>query len=183
MELMILKKEFYFIRHGQTDHNLLEGLHKGDHTFDIPLNETGRNQAKLIQSTISALPIKTVCSSPLKRAQETKNLITSTVEVTHHDISDLGECSTQIWIARVEWGMYSALPNEGIVRQFMDQVRNGINQALSLPGPSLIVAHGGVHWAICCLMGIKEHEWAINNCIPVHFSIGDNEKWIAKKLI
>lgn len=180
---MIVKKEFYFVRHGQTDHNLLEGLHKRGHTFDIPLNKTGRNQAKLIQPTISALPIKTVCSSPLKRAQETKNLITSTLQVPLHDINDLGECSTQIWIAMVAWGMYSSLPNGGIVRQFMDQVRNGINQALSLPGPSLIVAHGGVHWAICCLMDIKEHEWVIDNCIPIHFSIGDNGKWIAKKLI
>jgi uncharacterized phosphatase len=83
----------------------------------------------------------------------------------------------------VQFGMYSPLPSGGAVRQFIDQVRNGINQALSLPSPSLIIAHGGVQWAICCLIGINEHEWAINNCIPVHFSIGDNGNWIAKKLI
>lgn len=180
---MILLKEFYFVRHGQTDHNLLEGKHKGDHRGDISLNETGRNQAKLIQSTISALPIKTVCSSPLKRALETKEIIASTLQVNHHVINDLGECSAQIWKEMTQYGMYSPLPNGGLVRQFMDQVRNGINQALSLPSPSLIVAHGGIHWAICCLIGIDEHEWAINNCIPVHFSIGDNGKWITKKLL
>ena len=80
-------------------------------------------------------------------------------------------------------GMYSPLPREGMARQFMDRVRNGINQALALPGPTLVVAHGGVHWAICCLMGINGHEWAIDNCIPVHFSIGENEKWCARKLL
>ncbi len=180
---MILQKEFYFVRHGQTDHNLLEGKNKGDHPGDVSLNETGRNQAKSIQVAISSLPIKTVCSSPLKRAQETKEIITSNLQVNHHEISDLGECSVQIWKEMVQLGMYAPLPNRGVVRQFMDRVRNGLNQALSLPSPSLIVAHGGVHWAICCLIGVNEHEWAINNCIPVHFSVEDNGKWIAKKLI
>lgn len=79
--------------------------------------------------------------------------------------------------------MYSSLPSGGIAHQFVLQVRSGINQALSLPGPPLVVAHGGVHWAICCLMGIAEHEWAINNCIPVHFSVRNNGKWLAKRLI
>lgn len=179
---MILQKEFYFIRHGQTDHNILEGQKQGDHPGDIPLNATGRNQAKLIEPIISSLPIQTVCSSPLKRAQETKLLITLNLQVSHHEINDLEECSVQIWKEMSRLGMYSSLPKEGTVRQFTDRVRNGINQALSLPGPSLIVAHGGVHWAICGLLGIEEHEWAIGNCIPVHFLIVDNGKWIAKKL-
>jgi probable phosphoglycerate mutase len=179
---MILKKEFYFIRHGQTDHNLLEGKYKGDHPDDISLNETGINQAKLIQPIISALPIKSVCSSPLKRAQETKEIIAATHRVNHYAINDLGECSAQIWRDMTQFNMYSSFPNGSTVHQFMDQVRNGINEALSLPGPPLIVAHGGIHWAICCMISISAHDWAINNCIPVHFSIGDCGKWTAKKL-
>ena len=80
-------------------------------------------------------------------------------------------------------GMYSSLPEQGDARLFMDRVRQGINQALSLPGPLLIVAHGGVHWALCCLMGIETHEWAIDNCTVVHFSIGENGSWRASKLV
>ena len=114
---MILQKEFYFVRHGQTDHNLLEGKHKGDHPGDIPLNATGRNQTKLIQPTISTLPIKTVCSSPLKRAQETTEIITSHLQVHHHENSDLGECSAQIWKEMVQLGMYSPLPAGGASRR------------------------------------------------------------------
>ena len=181
--MIILQKDFYFVRHGQTDHNLLEGKHKGDHPSDISLNETGRNQAKFIEPTLSTLPIKPVCSSPLKRAHETMEIITSNLAVNHHIITDLGECSAQIWKEMSQLGMYSPLPKEGHARKFIDRVRNGINQALSLPSPSLIVAHGGVHFAICCLMGIEEHNWIINNCIPVHFSIGHNGKWIAKNLV
>ncbi len=182
MGLVILQKEFYFIRHGQTDHNISSGNLKKDHPGDIPLNETGKSQARLIEPLITSLPIQTVCSSPLKRVQETKKIITSNLQVDHHEINDLGECTAQIWKEMVRLGMYSTLPKKGVARQFMDRVRSGINQALSLPSPSLIVAHGGVHWALCCLMGIEGHEWAIDNCIPVHFSIGNHAKWTAKKL-
>ena len=179
---MILQKEFYFIRHGQTDHNISDRNLKNDHPEDIPLNETGKSQARLIEPIITSLPIQTVCASPLKRVQETKEIITSNLQLEHHEINDLGECTAQIWKEMVRLGMYSTLPKEGDARQFMDRVRSGINQALSLQSPSLIVAHGGVHWALCCLMGIEGHEWAIGNCVPVHFSVGNNAKWTAKKL-
>lgn len=180
---MILQKEFYFIRHGQTDHNISHVNLKEDHPHWVPLNETGRNQAKSVEPIISNLPIRTVCTSPAKRAQETKEIITSRLEADHHDIHDLGECTSQIWREMVQMGMYSPLPEGGIVRSFIDQVRRGINHALSLPSPTLVVAHGGVHWALCCLMGIDEHEWAIDNCVPVHFSVEESGKWTAKKLM
>lgn len=179
---MIAQKEFYFIRHGQTDHNIPPVNLKTDHPADISLNETGRSQARFIEPIISSLPIQTVCSSPLKRVQETKEIITSRLQASYYEINDLGECSALIWKEMIRLGMYSSLPKEGLVRYFMDRVRNGINQALMLPGPSLIVAHGGVHWAICCLMRIEEHEWAIGNCVPVHFLIGKKGKWTVKKL-
>lgn len=180
---MILQKEFYFVRHGQTNHNIFEGADKGAHSDDISLNETGKHQANLIQSIISALPIKTVCSSPLKRAQETKDIITTHLQVNHYAIHDLGECSGEIWKEMTRFTTSSSLPTGSIAQQFVHQVKNGINQALSLPGPSLVVAHGGVHWAICYLMGIDAHEWVINNCIPVHFSVGNDGKWLARKLL
>lgn len=127
---MILQKEFYFIRHGQTNHNLLDGADKGDHPDDISLNETGKNQAKLIQSIISTLPIKTVCSSPLKRAQETKEIITARLQVNHYAVNDLGECSAEIWKEMTQFAMYSSLPIGGSAHQFVHQVLSGINQAL-----------------------------------------------------
>ena len=183
-QLITLQKEFYFIRHGQTDHNILDEKDKDSvHYGDISLNENGRTQARLIESIVSNLPIKTVCSSPLKRAQETKEIITSKLLLSQYEIGDFRECSCLIWNEMVRQRMYSSIPKDGALRQFMNQIQNGMNQVLSLPGPSLVVAHGGVHWAICCLMSIEMHEWEIDNCVPVHFSIGDNGKWIAKKLL
>lgn len=78
--------------------------------------------------------------------------------------------------------MYTPPPEEGEVRLFMDRIRNGINRALNLPGPSLVVAHGGVHWALCCLMAIEGYAWTIPNCAIVHFFVSDDGKWAAKRL-
>jgi probable phosphoglycerate mutase len=179
---MIPKKEFYFIRHGQTDHNLLDGLEKGDHPFDIPLNATGKQQAITIEPIISRLPIQTICASPMTRVQETKDIIAARLTAPHHIIDELSECSSRLWKEMVRLEMHSTLPAEGEVRIFMERVRKGIDHALSLPGPVLIVAHGGVHWATCCLMNIKTYEWRIENCGLVHFSIGTQGEWTAKKL-
>ncbi len=179
---MILRKEFYFVRHGQTDHNISEGKEKGDHHGDIPLNATGRNQAAAIEPMIALLPILTICTSPMKRAKETKEIISARLPVPHYEINNLGECSAKIWGEMAQLGMYSPLPVGGEARLFIERVRKGINQTLSLPGPVLIVAHGGVHWATCCLMGIENHAWAVNNCDLVHFSIGEDGKWNASKL-
>ena len=119
---MILKKEFYFVRHGQTDHNILEGAGKGDHPEDVPLNMVGRNQAAAIEPMIALLPIQTICVSPMKRAQETKEIIAARLSVPHYEIDTLGECSGKIWKEMARLGMYSPFPNDGEVRLFMEWV-------------------------------------------------------------
>lgn len=179
---MILDKEFYFVRHGQTDHNVREGVEKGDHPADIPLNVVGKRQAVAIEPLIALLPIQTVCVSPMKRAQETKEIIAARLAAPHHAIDDLRECPSSTWKEMARLGMYSPFPPDGEARLFMERVRKGINQALSLPGPPLIVAHGGIHWALCCLMGVDNHEWAIHNCGVVHFSPSPQGKWGASRL-
>ncbi len=179
---MILQKEFYFVRHGQTDHNLIEGKDKKDHTEEIPLNETGRSQARSIEPLISSLPIQTIVASPMKRAQETKDLISPKLKAPHYDIDQLIECTAKTWKELRNLKMGSALPEEGDIFLFLDRVLKGLNLALSFPGTSLVVAHGGIHWAACFLMQIEEYDWSIQNCGIVHFSIKEDGKWRAKRL-
>lgn len=179
---MIPKREFYFVRHGQTDHNVLEGENKGDHPPDISLNQTGKEQAIAIEPIVALLPVKTVCASKMRRAQETKIIIADRLQAPHYEIHELGECSAEIWKEMAGLGMYSPLPQDGQVFLFMERVRNGLCQALSFPGPCLIVAHGGVHWAACCLMNIQNHGWRLENCGVVHFSVDEKQNWMAKKL-
>jgi probable phosphoglycerate mutase len=176
---MILKREFYFIRHGQTDYNLRDV--KEDHPSHIPLNENGRTQAEQIEPLIASLPVKTVCFSPLERAKQTKSIITPRLNAAHREIEDLTECNFHIWQTMTELGEGAHGRALDPVLSFMYRVAKGINLAILQPGPVLIVAHGGIHWAACCIMGVK-HEWAIDNCIPVHFTIDESGKWQAKKL-
>lgn len=61
-----------FVRHGQTDWNR-DGLLQG--SSDIPLNDTGRAQARDAFMTLRSRPWDVVVSSPLKRARETARII------------------------------------------------------------------------------------------------------------
>jgi len=167
--------EFYFIRHGQTDYNILVNHDKVDHPPHVPLNETGRAQAISIEPIIAQLPVKTICCSPYARAQETKNLIASRLNVEMIDIDDLGECNALIWNEMV------ARTQSHHVLSFEEKVKKGLDAALSKTGPVLIVAHGGVHWALCSILNIVGHEWAVDNCVPIHFSIKDGI-WKAKEI-
>lgn len=176
---MIIKKEFYFVRHGQTDGNA--AAVKQDHG-DISLNATGREQARMIEPIIASLPVKTICYSPLKRAKETRELACARLTATHAEVTNLSECNTQIWQEMTALGKHAKATSREPVYSFMQRVLKGINEALSCHGPVLIVAHGGIHWATCCLMEIDEHDWIIDNCIVTHFSIEEDGRWNARKL-
>mmetsp|Transcript_13831 Transcript_13831/g.29058 ORF Transcript_13831/g.29058 Transcript_13831/m.29058 type:complete len:740 (-) Transcript_13831:222-2441(-) len=67
----------YLIRHGQTDWNL-EGRIQGG-GFDIPLNETGKLQARLAAKALEGIPMDVVASSPLSRARETADILMETM--------------------------------------------------------------------------------------------------------
>ena len=58
---MIPKREFYFVRHGQTDYNASPLNLVIDHPSDLPINATGRLQAQNIEPIVAELPVKTIC--------------------------------------------------------------------------------------------------------------------------
>lgn len=61
-----------FIRHGQTDWNR-DGRTQG--SSDIPLNETGRQQARDAERMLEAWGWDAIVSSPLSRARETARIV------------------------------------------------------------------------------------------------------------
>ena len=60
------------IRHGETDWNAA-GRWQGH--IDIPLNEVGRQQARLLARRLEAWPIRAIYCSDLKRAAETAAIV------------------------------------------------------------------------------------------------------------
>jgi broad specificity phosphatase PhoE len=60
------------IRHGDTDWNV-EEIFRG--RVDVELNETGIKQPQLLAEYLEDVPIKAICSSPLKRALKTAEVI------------------------------------------------------------------------------------------------------------
>lgn len=73
--------QLYVFRHGETDWNR-EGRFQGH--LDVPLNETGREQARELVPKLRASAIEAVLSSDLSRAQETGRIVAEGLGVPMH---------------------------------------------------------------------------------------------------
>ncbi|MCS6710962.1 histidine phosphatase family protein [Brachybacterium sp. EF45031] len=138
---------FGLVRHGQTDYNL-RGLFQG--SSDIPLNDTGREQAHHALEPLPAIPWDTVVSSPLQRAEQTARIIAE-----DHDIPWGG---TDVRLREIDWGAAEGRPVDEMERLYPDrsfpgredhqQVADRGYDALEdleqrFPGKNvLVVAHG-----------------------------------------
>ena len=70
--LCLKKKSFYFVRHGESEHNQ-RGLVAGGKT-DSPLTEKGIAQALDLKDKILAVGIEHLISSPMVRAKKTAEI-------------------------------------------------------------------------------------------------------------
>ena len=64
----------YVLRHGQTDYNV-QGKFQGQ--VDVPINETGKKQAKQIAKELENITFDVIFSSPLQRAIQTAKIVTN----------------------------------------------------------------------------------------------------------
>lgn len=162
------KCSFYFMRHGQTD------AHADDR--NIPLNEKGIEQAQRVAEQVESLNLKSICHSPLPRAIQTKDIIAKNLLVPHFQIRGLEECTSRVWTDLTSPQNVSVLLE---TKAFHQRVVAGVKKSLLKPGPTLLVAHGGVHVALCNWLSISRHTRIIDNCCLVHFKkMGD--QWIAQ---
>ena len=84
-------KTVYLFRHGETDWNAQKRLQ--GRTGDMPLNEKGLSQANTIASKFQGKIIKTIYSSPLKRAKQTAEVVANHLKADITYIDDLQERS------------------------------------------------------------------------------------------
>lgn len=162
---------FYYLRHGQTDWNL-NRICQGQ--TDVPLNETGRSQARAAEAVLSGHRIETICCSPLSRARETAAIVNQALDRPIVVLDALKEIGFGVmeggrvdaWFRR--WIDGEETPEKAESFQaFLDRALGAVNQALSHPGPVLIVAHGGVYWAVQRFGPLAEKE-TLANAVPVH---------------
>ncbi|WP_419905757.1 histidine phosphatase family protein [Kiloniella sp.] len=179
---MLLKKEFYYIRHGQTDWNAA-GRMQG--FTDIPLNETGRQQAYQAAEAIKGTEIATICASPLGRALETAKILNEVLNCELIILDDLKEAGFGNQEGLVDDGWFEAWKDgeftpEGAETRaaFIERATAGINKAIDRPGPVLIAAHGGLYGAIKHHFGIPDNQ-VLPNCALAHHAppTAEHQNW------
>lgn len=168
---MLPHRSFYFLRHGETDWNKarrLQGM------TDVPLNARGEEQAERARAIAAGLGLKSIAVSSLSRARRTAEIVNRDLGLlmTHYDSLrefDVGpyEGSTDgSWLER--WFADAAVDGPESFGDFRKRVLSGMIGALALDHPVLIVAHGGVFWALQRLLGFAELTH-IPNAVVAHF--------------
>lgn len=164
---------FYFIRHGETDFNIIHHF-SGQQNIDI--NQTGIEQARAAIKHLKDLNIQTICVSSLKRAQHTANVINEVLQAPMIIIDELKELNwgelegkprkDNAYLEQWERGEVSPMGAETF-SDFKRRVEQGIEKALTNPGPVLIVSHGLFFRVLRKILDIPYYH--IANCAPIHF--------------
>jgi len=117
-------QKYILVRHGQTEWNK-EGKYTGQ--SDIPLNKTGREQAKAASDDILAMEPDIIFSSDLQRAEETARLIRAK-KISIPLITDQR-------LREIHQGEWEGLHEEEIRKRFEAQFETRKNDSLKTAPP------------------------------------------------
>jgi broad specificity phosphatase PhoE len=162
---------FYFLRHGETDWNRERRLQ--GHT-DIPLNATGEAQAESARRLAASLGLRSIAVSSLGRARRTAEIVNTGLglPVTAFDALKEFSCGPYegttdgTWLEH--WRADGAVDGPESFALFRARVLSAMLSALGLDHPVLVVAHGGVFWALQRLLGFAETTH-LPNAVIVRF--------------
>ncbi len=150
--------KLYLLRHGQTDWNL-EGRYQGQ--TDIPLNDTGKEQAEFVSKQLENEKISAVYSSDLSRARETAKAVAKKHNLEVIEIPELKEINQGTWEGMLYEDikkkyakelkerkidpMNIAPPGGETVREFKKRILSGFNSIIEKHNNNetiAIVSHG-----------------------------------------
>ena len=153
----------YFARHGQTNWNQIR---RWQSRTDVPLNQTGRQQARALSQLIRGREIvfKRVVCSPLSRARETAEILMDGCDPAFEVDSRLVELDLGEFEGRLESELEKELGeryDEWRSRMYLDPAPSGesifdvshrvqpaLSELLDTPGHVLVVGHQGVNMAL-----------------------------------
>lgn len=179
----------YFVRHGQTDWNK-KGFLQGQ--SDIPLNETGIQQAKNVKELMKDIKIDHVYCSPLLRTRETAAIINENwnlsimedeqllernfgeIEGKHKDAFDFK--SFWIWDQERNFGMELMEEVFDRVYEFLDRI-----QEEAVDHNILIVAHGGVSIPFQCYFDEENKKKELISLILKNCEVAKRESKLNKE--
>ncbi len=164
----LLTREFYFLRHGESQSNVDDTIAG---SIDVPLTALGRAQAKDAARLLKNYGISTIYSSALSRARETAETIGEVLNVPVHIIDELAER---------RWGDLEGKPRRLRVRgatppgaetpeEFSRRVSLGFAKIVN-DGTPLIVSHSGVYRVLCGMLGVtdqSQQDSRVANARPV----------------
>jgi broad specificity phosphatase PhoE len=149
----------HLARHGQTAYNA-EGRFQGH--LPVPLDDTGRAQARELADTVAGVEVKTLVCSPLARARETADIVAERIGLRPEEDARFAETDTGDWTGR-SFAEIEAEDPEGFRRfqvsdptfrypggeSFAEQserVQAGLRALRARPDalPALVVCHRGV---------------------------------------
>jgi broad specificity phosphatase PhoE len=165
---MLPRRSFYFLRHGETDWNRERRL-QGH--IDIPLNPTGESQAEAARAAAAALGLKSIAVSTLGRARRTAEIVNAGLGLPVTEFADLREFSCGPYEGSTDgswlddWRADRAVAGPESFEAFRTRVLAAMLAALQLDHPVLVVAHGGVFWALQRLLGFAETTHLANAVI------------------
>lgn len=98
----------YLARHGETDYNRMK-IFQG--TTDIPLNERGLEQARILRNLLLPIPISRAYVSPLQRARVTASII-----LEDRDIPQMVESR----LVEINFGDWEGTPEAEVKEKWME---------------------------------------------------------------
>lgn len=141
--------ELWLIRHGETEWSR-SGAHTG--RTDLPLTETGRQQARAIRNLLGGRPFAAVWTSPLGRARDTCELAgygaSAEIDENLHEW-DYGDCegktTAQIRERFPGWSIWSGpVPNGETIGQVAARADAILHRASGVAGDVALFAHGHI---------------------------------------
>jgi probable phosphoglycerate mutase len=168
--MILARAPFWFLRHGETDWNA-RNLSQG--ATDIPLNANGIAQAERAARAMRGQAIATIVASPLTRARHTAEIVAAALALPIALDDDLAEVNfgAQEGQPMGEWyddwiaGHFTPDGAEPFAALVERGVR-GVNRALALPAPVLVVAHGALFRALRLALG-HEPNVRTPNAVPM----------------
>lgn len=164
----VFDQPFFFMRHGVTDHNLARVI-MGQR--DVPLNESGRSQARDAADMLSCERIAAIAVSPLSRATETAEIVAGRLSVPIQVIDGLKERAWGVLEGRNnrERLSFGGTPHGAeAMDDFLLRTVTAM-RAITGPAPILVVAHSGTCRALRRHLAVSDGEGPVPNAVPLRY--------------